>query len=79
MGNCCRHESWASLDEWENEWAEHEEDASLPSMVKIKITKTELEGLLAAARLHNLPVERLFISDFQRRHPWAPSLHTISE
>lgn len=80
MGNCCKGESWASLDEWENEWAKPEEDdTSLPSMVKIKITKTELEKLLATARLHDLPVDRLFINTVQRRHPWVPSLHTISE
>lgn len=60
----------------------------LQEQVKIKITKRELEELLASARLQDVPVDRLLSrlinavdhSHVQRdQRSWVPTLHSIAE
>ena len=59
----------------------------LHDQVRIKITKRELEELLASARVHDMPVDRVFSqlingvnqSHVLRQRSWEPSLHSIAE
>ncbi|PIN08572.1 hypothetical protein CDL12_18842 [Handroanthus impetiginosus] len=59
----------------------------LKEQVKIKITKRELEELLATASMQDVPVDRVLsqlintadFSPVQRRRSWAPPLHSIAE
>ncbi|KAI3456452.1 hypothetical protein Pfo_013115 [Paulownia fortunei] len=59
----------------------------LKEQVKIKITKRELEELLASARMQDVPVDRVLSrlinavdhSHVLRQRSWAPTLHSIAE
>ncbi|KAL2244925.1 UNVERIFIED_CONTAM: hypothetical protein Sindi_2760700 [Sesamum indicum] len=93
---------WASLDGWDEPEHEAPpppageeclpgEDSRIPAptkeKVKIKITKRELEELVANARMQDVPVDRVFsrwinaadFSQVQRQSSWAPTLRTIAE
>ncbi|KAK4398950.1 hypothetical protein Sango_1370500 [Sesamum angolense] len=72
------------------EWLPGEDSrapAATKEKVKIKITKRELEELVANARMQDVPVDRVFsrlikavdFSNVQRQSSWAPTLRTIAE
>ncbi|GFP91988.1 hypothetical protein PHJA_001342900 [Phtheirospermum japonicum] len=101
MGNCCRRESsamvWASVDEiYESMEKESlivvSDDVNgtatpLKEKVQTKVTKRELEEMVAIARAQDVPVDRVLSrlihavdhSSVQSQRSWEPVLDTITE